>query len=410
MKLKRNFSGFIWHAFWLALAETFAEKNTILPGLILIAGGTQVDIGILTSIMIGVPLISQILFAGYLINKTHKKRYLLLGIYLRVFAFTGIGFSIFHFNSFAPQTFIMIVFTGMILFSLSGAFAGISYTDIVGKSFHSAERKYFFVIRQVLTSVGILISALLVTLILKKMSYPQNYQAAFFSAGAMLFVASIGFSFLREKASETSDNFKNLFSVIKHIPSEIKKNLNLKYYMIITNLEGFTFVLIPFYVGFINSKYSLTSEDIANFLLAQIIGMVLSNLFWKKLVQKYAFIGMLKTTIILLGLLPLIALSLQLFDMHFLYYGLFILSGAAISAKKIYQDGIIIEISNESNRPLYSGIYGSLNITSAVFPLLLGLILESSGYFIVFISLSLLSMTSLFFVNKMNCNTNTPVT
>lgn len=130
---KRNFAGFIWHAFWLALAETFAEKNTVLPGLIILVGGSQTEVGILTSIMIGVPLFSQIVFASYLTNKPLKKNFLLGGIYLRVFAFAGVGLSIFYFNSFSTLTFIYILFFWMTLFALSGAFAGISYTDIVGK-------------------------------------------------------------------------------------------------------------------------------------------------------------------------------------------------------------------------------------------------------------------------------------
>jgi len=60
--LDKNSFAFIWHAFCLSLAETFTDKNSVLPGLILLLGGTQTDIGTLTAIMIGVPLISQIIF------------------------------------------------------------------------------------------------------------------------------------------------------------------------------------------------------------------------------------------------------------------------------------------------------------------------------------------------------------
>jgi len=94
MNTNRNFIGFIWHAFWLALAETFAEKNVVLPALILFTGGTQTQVGILTSLMIGLPLFTQLLFAGYLTSKSRKKNFLLGGIYLRVFAFLGVGMSI----------------------------------------------------------------------------------------------------------------------------------------------------------------------------------------------------------------------------------------------------------------------------------------------------------------------------
>lgn len=131
---KRNFIAFIWHAFWLALAQTFADNNTVLPGLILLAGGSQFEIGLLTSIMIGIPLIAQVLFASYLIRKPLKRKFLLLGIYMRVFSFIGVVLSLSSIESSDPKFIIYSVFGWMFLLSISGAFAGISYIDILGKS------------------------------------------------------------------------------------------------------------------------------------------------------------------------------------------------------------------------------------------------------------------------------------
>jgi len=290
----RNFFGFSWHAFWLALAETFAEKNTVLPGLILLAGGTQNDVGILTSIMIGVPLFGQLLFAGYLTAKERKKKFLLLGIYLRVFAYAGVGFSIFFFNHFSTSAFILMIFFWMLLFAASGAFAGVSYTDIIGKSFDTDGRKKFFVFRQFLSGAGILISALIVNRILTNINYPDNYQIAFFTAGGLLLTASIGFLLLKEKPSEINKNFGNLFDILRKIPSEIKANANLKYFVLSSNLIGFTFVLIPFYIGYIKNGYTLNEGEIGTFLMLQISGMILSNLLWHKLVKRFSFKGMLR--------------------------------------------------------------------------------------------------------------------
>lgn len=399
----RNFLGFSWHALWLALAETFAEKNTVLPGLILLAGGTQNDIGILTSIMIGVPLFAQLIFAGYLTNKTSKKKYLLWGIYLRVFAYTGVALSIYYFDVFDTRSFIIVILFWMFLFATSGAFAGISYADIVGKSFDSTGRKRFFVFRQFLTGIGIFISAFIVNHILTNIEYPNNYQIAFFTAGGLLLTASIGFLLLKERPSEIKERRKNLIEVLRKIPSEIKANPNLKYFVLSANLIGFTFVLIPFYIGYINNNYTLTESDIGTFLMLQITGMILSNFLWHKMVKLFSFKGMFRIAGVLLGFIPLLALLLGTLGEITYFYPLFLFTGSAISAQKIAQEGIIIEISNESNRPLYVGIFGTLNLSSAIFPILLGLILEGAGYTIVFILLSLITFSSLAFIKKMVC-------
>ena len=41
---------------------------------------------------------------------------------------------------------------------------------------------------------------------------------------------------------------------------------------------------------------------------------------------------------------------------------------------KIAVEGILLEITTESNRALYSGIFGAFNITISVFPLLIGIL------------------------------------
>ena len=403
MTQNRNFRGLIWHAFWLALAQTFAEKNVVLPGLILFAGGTQVQVGILTSIMIGVPLVTQIFFASYLTNKTFKKKFLLLGIYFRVFAFLGVGISIFFLRLFTPGVFIAIIFLWMALFALSGAFAGISYTDIIGKSFDRTQRKKFFVTRQFLSSGGILISAVIVDRILSRMTYPTNYQTAFLTAAALLFIASIGFVYLKEKPSDILKKYQGFADVFKSIPGEIRRNSNLKYFIVIANLLGLTFVLIPFYLGFIRTNYSITPAIIGRFLTVQIVGMILSNFLWRNVVKSLSFKGMLNITVILLSALPLLALALSSRDSLVPYYGLFFIAGAALSAQKIALSGVLIEITNETNRPLYTGIFGTFNVTSAIIPVLLGFAFVRLGYPVIFIALSLLTLSSLVIIKKMVC-------
>ena len=403
IKKKRNFIAFIWHSFWLALAETFAEKNTVLPGLILLVGGSQFDIGFLTSIMIGIPLFSQLIFASYLTNKPLKKNFLLGGVYLRIIAFFGVSISIIFVNSIQPTYFIYIIFFWMLLFAISGAFAGISYSDIVGKSFEGRQRKKFFVIRQLLSSSGILISAIIVRQLLVKIQYPDNYQTAFLLAGILLFIASLGFLLIKEKPSKISIKYRNIFEVIRKIPVEMKSNPNLKYFIISTNLIGFSFVLIPFFIGFIKHEYSLTNNVIGNLLLSQVVGMIVSNILWNRIIKIISFKGMLHVAAVLLSLLPIAALAFNLLNNISYFYLLFLLIGFAISAQKIAQEGVIIEISNELNRPLYIGIFGTLNLSVAFLPLILGLTFDYIDYTIVFWFLSILSLFSVIVINKMQC-------
>lgn len=404
---KRNFIAFSWHAFWLALAQTFADKNTVLPGLILLSGGSQFELGLLTSIMIGIPLVSQLIFASYLTQKPKKKYFLLLGIYMRVFAFFGVAITLYSVESTDPRFIIFAVFGWMFIFSISGAFAGVSYTDILGKSISTNTRKYFFVVREFLNSVGILISALIVRAILKEIEYPNNYIYMFSAASVLLFVGAGGFLFLKERQSEIAQIPQKLFETIKSIPAIVKSDSNLRNLIISVNLLSVSFTMIPFYMSLVKSQSVLSKEVIGNFLLYQIIGMILSNFLWLKYTKLKGFKGMFKMAAILYGTLPILALLFVQF-VPMSYFGIiFFLIGGSFAAYRISSESILIEISDESNRPLYTGIYGTLNLTIAIFPLIIGILIATLGFSIVFVITSLLTFTAIIFLNKMICPIDT---
>jgi MFS family permease len=400
----RNYWALIWHAVWLALAITFADVNTVLPALILIVGGTQLHIGILTSIMIGIPLISKLLFAGYLKEKELKKSYLLFGIYLRVTALAGIALTLFKQQYFSPSIIILIVFGWMIIFSLSSAFAGISYQDILGKSIVGETRKKFLVSRQFLSSLGLLISALIARELLKQFDYPENYTIFFISAAIFLFIAALGFLVIKEKPTKVEKDGRSLYLIFKSIPSVLKENKNMRNFIILSNLIGFAIVLIPFFIVLLKDEAHINKSLIGNFLLLLIIGMIISNYGWHKIVKKSAFKGVMKFAIIIFSLLPPIALIFAYYLPVELFVVVFLLTGTAISGYKIAVEGILLEITTESNRALYSGIFGAFNITISIFPLLIGILVMSLGYVSIFLAVSLLSFTALLFVNKLECS------
>ena len=80
---------------------------------------------------------------------------------------------------------------------LKFAFRNRQKDHLLGKSIAGNTRKRFFVVRQVLSSLGILISALITRELLKRFEYPENYQILFAAAAVALFMAALGFIALR---------------------------------------------------------------------------------------------------------------------------------------------------------------------------------------------------------------------
>lgn len=398
---KINFFSFLWHSLFLALAKNFMDINTIIPAMLISAGGTTTDLGILTAIMIGGASFMQIVFAGFLFRKVRKKKYLLAGIYLRVGALLGLGFLLAKASKVPALYVISSIFILISIFTFSGSFANISYTDILGKSITGDTRKRFFVVRQVILSSGLLVSAIIVGYLVRYYEYPHNYSILFVSAGVLLLIATLGFWMIREKPTDFKSsgiNFLSLFTAFKKI---FREDMNLRYYMLLINSTGIGLTLVPFYISLAKEHLGLTGEAVGNFLLLQIIGMIVSTLLWNFLIKKGAYKGLVRTYTLIGSALPILALLFS--ASQTIYPLIFLLSGFNISAYQIALPGILLEISKEQNRALYTALSGAGSFFTILFPIIAGALISRLGYPFVFGFSIIITATSIIFVNKINC-------
>jgi len=395
---QRNYYAFLWHAVFLALTVTFTEINTVLPSLIVKVGGGTLQIGLLTAIMVGTPIIGQLLFASYLHTRPRKRGFLLLGVSLRVGALATVALALLFAQEVSPRTTITLVFVLMFIFSLAGTFAGVSYTDILGKSLAVQQRNRFFVRRQILTSVAFLISAPVARWVLGYSAYPNNYAWMFGLAAGLLLLASFGFWAIDEPQVQPSRETLSFLKVLRAVPGHLRDNPPLLRYILLINLTGFGLTLMPFYVVYARGHYGLTGEQVGNYLMVQIAGMLLSNLVWGKVVQKLGFRGVVRGCILCGTLIPPLVLILSGMALP-IFLTVFFLMGVAISARKIAFEGLLIEITTNTNRALHKGIVGTTSLTTALFPLVAGGLILWVDYTPVFVVASLLVASAWFTVS-----------
>ena len=91
-----NFMALLWHAGFLAFAQNFMDIDTVIPAMLIEAGGNAVHVGIMSAILLGGSSFTQIIFAPYLSNREHKKKFLLLGINARILSLLGLGDPVLH--------------------------------------------------------------------------------------------------------------------------------------------------------------------------------------------------------------------------------------------------------------------------------------------------------------------------
>ena len=406
-QLPRNYLAFLWHAIFLSITLTFTEVNSVVPALILELGGGEIHVGIVTAIMIGVPLVAQLNFAGFLHGKGRKKPYLLAGINLRVLSLAMIAVTLLSAQRLNTLVVLLLIYGELLIFTTSGAFAGISYVDLIGKSFTSDLRRRFFTRKQLISGIGILLSAVIARQVLKSIGYPANYSLLFGAAAGVLLIAAIGFWLIREDAGEEHSR-TNYLRTLKMIPEVLRKDRNLRMYLFYVNGVGFHVALIPFYVALAKTRYFLDPSLAGNLLFVQILGMIAASLLWPRIVAKGGFKSILKVWSLLSFLLPPLALAVSRFLPLPFYIGLFALTGAAVGARKVSQEAVVVELSTEENRVLYTGIIGTLNLSIAIFPILIGGLLRLLGYTPVFLGVAALALAARLILPRLVCPVDRP--
>jgi len=398
--LKRNFKAFIWHAVFLSLAQKFMDVNTVIPTMLIQSGGSPVHLGILTAVMVGGNGFMGIFFASFLTHRERKKKFLLTGIYLRVGALLLMGLVLSYAGALSSGTIIASILILMTVFSFSGAFAGIAYNDILGRAIDRDSRKNFFIVKQTLASVGILASALLARHALKLLAYPKNYSVLFLIAGGLLLIATIGFWIIREDPVKVEGSMP-LRERVGLLKDAFLKDRNLRNYLYLTNTASLGFAIIPFLIAYAKKNFGLTSSDTGNFLLLQVAGMIISTLIYRFTSKGQSYRGILSVFIVSGALLPVLALLFS--GNRTLYLMLFLLSGVVLAARQISLPGILLEISNDENRAIYTGLSGLGSLAVMIYPVFAGFIVQKLGYSAIFILTGILVLSSFYFSGKISC-------
>jgi len=397
---KHNFRALLWHGIFLSLASNFMDVDTVIPSMILNAGGNAVMLGIMTTIMIGGSSLMQIVFASFLSNRASKKSMLLAAINLRVVSLMFLGLILFTSSTGGSTALLFSIFVLISVFSFSGSFANISYVDIMGKSILEKDRKGFFSVKQTIGSLGILVSAIAVRQLLKHLSYPQNYGTLLSAAGILLFVASLGFWKIREIDTriEKKRTFREFLALI---PKNISRDSNLKNYLLIINFMGLAVSFIPFMILYAKNNFDFSFNLIGNILLFKVVGMLSASLVLYKRSHKFHYKNLLYFSLVCGVSLPVLSLVFR--NNQLAYQFLFLVSGVFVTAFRIARSGILVEISNNENRATYTGISGAGSILPAIFPLVAGVMISVLDYSYTFAIISLLAAVSVIFVKKLKC-------
>lgn len=382
----RTYLIFIWHGIFLSFTMSLIDLNTVFPALVTDLGGSKIIFGLLYSILLGAPYLFSLLFGHYISQHSLHRKFLLIGIYLRGFSFFGMATMTYLFASRAPGPVLASFFFWTFLFSVSGGFAGISYTDIIGKLVAPGKRGKLYAAKQFASSIAAFLGGLVVagTFSTARLPFPTNYSLILGMGGAGLVIAAVAFWFIREPPSPLPQNRIPFRELIHRVPGIMRENREFLRFIIVQNLTSFNLMVMPFYMVFAKERFAITDRYIGRYLLFQIAGAVLSNIVWGLISNRRGPKTVVETCVVLGGLIPLAAIGGAYLGPN-AFAAIFFLVGLVMSGRRVGFDPYTLKVIPEKERPVYLGIQGSLNVLIVVVPFLGGVLIHLVGYYPVFV-------------------------
>ena len=396
---KHNYRSYLWHIVFFSMAINFMDFDTVIPSMIIQSGGSAFQVGLLTAILVGGAKFAQFFAAPFLFFRKNKKPFLILGVSIRFIALFAIAASFFFSSELPDGLIIYMIFFFISFFSISEAFASLSYTDILGKSILPEKRKGFLSIRQVISSILIFISAFAVKEVLQLYDFPRNYSVLFLFAGISLAVASLGFWNLKEVTVERMEERSGLNYFFQSLKKELKSNKVLWSYLIIINTLGIGMGLLPFMILYAKTNIGLEASIVGNFVILKTIGLVASGLILFRFASRLGYRKLLYTAVTVGTMIPVYGIIFK--TNTFFYPIVFLMGGIFITFFNISRAGVLLEISTNTNRILYAGIAGIGSVLVTVFPLMAGLVIELIGFDFFLVLISLTMLVSVFFIHRL---------
>lgn len=403
---KRVYMIFIWHGAFLAMTMSMLDFNTVFPALIYNLTESKIIFGILYSIMLGTPFIFNIILSNFMNVHKYKKKILLLGIYLRSFSFLGMAVFTYFFGKQFPVLVVGSFFLWIFLFSISGGFAGMAYSDIVGKLVKKGKRGKLFASRQLAMSIASFLGGMIVMNVFTfgKITFPYNYTITLIIGFVGLLIASIAFWFIKEPPSIIKDEKKEPFKLyIKKIPSILKRDADFTRFIIIENISSFSLMILPFYMLYAKDTFIIDETYVGRYLIFQTVGAILSNLLWGMVSGKWGSKMVVKICVLIGASVPIIALIVSKFGPYY-YAIVFFLIGFLFSGRAIGFESYLLDIVPPENRIVYLGIRGTMNFLKVLLPILGGIFISFMGYQLTFIIVTLAMFVAFLLLGKQRAN------
>jgi len=387
---KRNYLLGVAHGVFYFMSNGFADYTTVLPTFLKYLVNSDSVIGLAAAISRGGSMFFQLVSAFYLQGK-RKKPYLVAALWVRFLSWIMIALTSFLFLPGHPLLELSCFILFLSLFSFAGGVAAIPFYDIVSYNIPSELLGRFWATRQFLGGVMAAGSGYVVKLVLSKYSFPLGYSILFLFTAMGFGLTSLSLG-LMDEGNERQQKNRRFLEFIRKAGFLLKEDLLLRRLVVSEFLSHSVFMCLPFLSIYAVKSLGMPASEIGYFISAQMVGSIISNLFWGYFADKRGAKFIIIITNALSFFVPFISIFIE---KPILFVFVFFLMGAYLHGTFIGYTNYLLKIANKRYRPTYVSIRGTFNALSYFLPTLGGFVADRFSYITLFVVSSFLSVVAL---------------
>ncbi len=389
-KQKKNYLLGVAHGVFYFMSNGFADYTTVLPTFLRYLVNSDSIIGLVAAIARGGSMFFQLLSAFYLQGKK-KKPYLIFALWVRFSSWFMIALTSFLFLPDRPMFELVSFIVFLSSFSFAGGIAVIPFYDIISYNIPSGLLGRFWATRQFVGGLMAVGSGWIVKMVLAKYSFPLGYSILFVFATVGFGLTSLSLG-LMDEGLENQKRNRSFSEFIEKALFLFKTDPFLKRLVFSEFLSHSIFMCLPFFSIYATRILGMHTSKIGYFISAQMIGSIVSNIFWGYYADRRGAKFIIVITNVLSFFVPFISLFIKT---PFLFIVVFFLMGAYLHGTFIGYTNYLLKIAPEKYRPTYVSIRGTFNAMSYFLPTLGGLIADRFSFLTLFFVSSVLSLVAL---------------
>jgi len=393
-----NFAVFVTESTFFMAGMAWVDPYAVLPLFIGRLTPSTVVVGVITVVQQLGWKLPQIFMAAVLGHRPHKLPFLRWPVLFGRAPFLIFILYLWTKGVEDANTVIWFLVIAYSCVALGNGVLGISWHDIIAKSVPSQLRGRFFGTMQFATAVSAFAIGFVVRWMLGENGpgFPRDYMILFTAMTLFLTLSTIGCWLIREPIRPVLDRPQSVKQVFLSTGPMLRDRSFRT--LAVASLLGFAVAFsAPFYVVFAKEILGVRESLAGVYIWAMTIGGALASILWGYLndnsgprsVMRGAGILVTLTPLLAVALPPLMLLSQSTASLlPYAFALVFLAAGSAIGALWMGGTNYLFELCSDEDRPRYIAIYHLCTLPAALNALLVGWLLNSLAFQIVFLMLA----------------------